>query len=77
MRLSYIHQAYGYGKNDIPRGGSNPGPSGRESSALTARPGSHPYKYKMGKIFGPGSAIQIFLLNGSQKKWQESFAAGD
>jgi hypothetical protein len=40
MRLSYIHQAYGYSKNDIPCGGSNPGPSGRESSAITARPGS-------------------------------------
>ena len=40
MRLSYIHQAYGYGKNYIPCGGSNSGPSGRESSALTARPGS-------------------------------------
>jgi hypothetical protein len=34
MRLSYIHQAYGYSKNDFPCGGSNPGPSGRESSAL-------------------------------------------
>ena len=42
MRLSYIHQAYGYGKNDIPCGGSNSGPSGRELSDLTARPGSHP-----------------------------------
>ena len=42
MRLSYIHQAYGYGKNYIPCGGSNSGPSGRESSAITARPGSYP-----------------------------------
>jgi hypothetical protein len=46
MRLSYIHQAYGYGKNDIPCGGSNPGPSGRESSALTARPGSWGQSYE-------------------------------
>ena len=46
MRLSYIHQVYGYGKNDIPSGGPNPGPSGLESSALTARPGKHRLIYE-------------------------------
>ena len=37
MKLSYIPQAYGYGKNVIPCGGSNPGPSSRESSAIAAK----------------------------------------
>ena len=45
MNLSYIHQAYGYCKNDIPCGGSNPGPSDCESSALTARQGSYPLPF--------------------------------
>ena len=42
MRLSYIHQAYGYYENVILCGGSNAGPTGRKSSAITARPGSCP-----------------------------------
>ena len=43
LRAFYeVHQEYGCGKNDIPRVGSNSGPSGRESFAITARPGATP-----------------------------------
>ena len=44
MRLSYAHQAYGYNKNEFSCGGSNPGPSGHESSAITSRSGSYVIK---------------------------------
>ena len=37
MRLSYVHQAYDYNKNEFQCGGSNPESSGRKSSAITAR----------------------------------------